>query len=448
MKTSGLKSILFIALAFILTIPLMSQKGVEDGSKYGHGEDSINCLMNLSLYSEFYKHNNYDDAIKSWRKVFAECPASSLNMYVHGVNMYKTFLSGGKNPELVDKYVDTIMIIYDQRMKYFDDEANVLGRKATDILRYRKDKIESIEEAYEYLGRSIELDPDGARDAILILFVNASISLNKTGIIEQDQAISDYFTTSEIIDNKLNKNPNNRRFLRAKETVDEFMLNEGILTCQALNDYYSPKFEENKEDEDFLNKMIDFYYTSGCDRSDMYVKASEQLYFIDPSHESAYKLARLLVAKENYDKAVRYYEEAVSGEADNETMAHYYYELAQVTRVLNNVCKAIEYAKEAIKNNSGYGEAYILLGDLYIESRTNLSDEFEQRTAFWAAADKYIKAKNSDATVADVANKRINDYASQYPDSETCFFRTLKEGDSYHVKGCINEYTTVRTRKQ
>ena len=27
------------------------------------------------------------------------------------------------------------------------------------------------------------------------------------------------------------------------------------------------------------------------------------------------------------------------------------------------------------------------------------------------------------------------------------FFRDLKDGDSYQVKGCINEYTTVRSRK-
>lgn len=446
MKTSVVRTIL-ITLAILLSVPAFSQKGVEDGSKYGHGQDSINCLMNLSLYSEFYKHNNYNDAIRSWRKVYNECPASSLNMYVHGIKMYKKFISGEKNPDVVQAYVDTILMIYDQRMEYFNDEANVLGRKATDILRYRKDDINSIEAAYADLKKSIELDPDDARDAILILFTNASISLHKAGIIEQDQAINDYFMASEVIDSQLDKNPNNRRFLRAKETVDEFMLDEGILTCEALNNYFGGKFEANKEDEEFLNKMIDFYYTSGCDRSDMYTKASEQLYAIDPSHESAYKLARLFVAKEDYEKATKYYQEAANGEADNETKANYYYELATVTRVLGKTCEAIEYAREAVKNNPELGKAYLLLGDLYVESRNNLGEDFEQRAAFWAAADKYIKAKNTDPAIADDANKRIADFSSQYPDSEACFFRTLKDGDSYHVKGCINEYTTVRARK-
>ncbi len=447
MKTLTIRSITIAAVAFMMLLPATAQTGASEGSKYGQGQDSINCLMNLSLYREFFKHNNYKDAIKSWRKVFNECPASSQNMYVDGVQMFKKFISGEKNPDVVEAYVDTILMIYDRRMEYFNDEANVLGRKASDLLRYRKDNIESIEEAYGYLAKSVELDPEGARDAIVLLYMNTSVSLHKTGRLSQDQTIKDYFIASEIIDNNLQKNPNDRRFQRVKENVDDFIMGEGILTCEALNQYYEPRFEENKDNEAFLNKMIDFYYNSGCDRSDMYVKASEQLYLIQPDHESAYKLARLLVAREEYDKASQYYLEAINGEGSPEQTGRYYYELGQITRVKGETCKAIEYAREAAKKDPDMGDAYILLGDLYIESRENLGDAFERRTAFWAAADKYIKAKNVDPTTADDADKRLNDYVSQFPDSEECFFRTLNDGDAYLVKGCINEYTTVRSRR-
>ena len=52
-----------------------------------------------------------------------------------------------------------------------------------------------------------------------------------------------------------------------------------------------------------------------------------------------------------------------------------------------------------------------------------------------------------DPSVAAEANKKLNDYAGQYPNNEEVFFRDLQDGDSYQVKGCINEYTTVRSRK-
>ncbi|MFC2090442.1 tetratricopeptide repeat protein [Bacteroidota bacterium] len=447
MKRVNFRSIVVLVFSMLVFAPAISQKGVEDGSKYGHGQDSINCLMNLSLYSEFYKHKNYNDAIGPWRRVFNECPAASEKMYVDGVSMYKQFLSGEKNPDVADAYVDTIMMIYDRRMEYFNDEGNVLGRKATDLLRARRNDIEAIEEAYGYLTKSIDHDPSAARDAIVILFVNSSITLYDADRLDQNQAIKDYFKVSELVDFQLGKNSTNRRWLNAKKSIDELMLKEGILTCEALNNYYEPKFEANQNDKEFLNKMVDFYYTSGCDRSDMYVRASEKLYEVEPSPESAYKLARLLVFKEDYDKAISYYQEAVTADVDPETKGQYFYELAQVVRINGDPCKSIDYAREAIKNDPNMGEAYILLGDLYIETRESLGEDFEVRTAFWAAADKYIKARNVDPEVSDVANKRLNDYANQYPDAEACFFRSLKEGDSYQVKGCINEYTTVRPRK-
>ncbi len=444
MKTVAIRSLLLTALAFLMLDPAFAQKGIEDGSKYGHGEDSINCLMNLSLYKEFYKHNNYRDAIGPWRKVFAECPASSQNLYVDGVKMYKSFISKEKNPEVISGLIDTIMLIYDRRMEYFDDEANVLGRKATDLLRYRKDDPNAIEEAYGYLKKSLSLDPEGARDAIIILLVNSSVTLNKTGNLDQDKSIEDYFQASDIIDGHLSSDPGNGRWQRAKKTVDDFMLESGILTCEALNKYYEPKFDANQNDEAFLNKIVDFYYASGCDRSDMYAKASEKLYEINPSAESAYKVARLFVVKEQYEKASKYYLEATEGDVDSKTKATYYYELALVTRVQEQICKAIEYSKEAVNLNPDYGDAYMLLGDLYIQSRTSMDDEFEQKTAFWAAVDKYIKAKNVDPALTSEANKKINDYTGMYPGREACFFRELEPGDSYLVKGCINEYTTVR----
>jgi hypothetical protein len=89
----------------------------------------------------------------------------------------------------------------------------------------------------------------------------------------------------------------------------------------------------------------------------------------------------------------------------------------------------------------------MVLGDAIIASRDNLGDDFEKRTAFWVAADKYTKAKSVDPSVAADANKKLNDYKSQYPNHEEVFFRDIKDGDSYQVKGCINEYTTVRSRK-
>ena len=47
-----------LGIATAIVMPAMAVKGVDDGSKFGTGEDSIRCLENLSLYTNYYKIKN------------------------------------------------------------------------------------------------------------------------------------------------------------------------------------------------------------------------------------------------------------------------------------------------------------------------------------------------------------------------------------------------------
>jgi tetratricopeptide (TPR) repeat protein len=451
MKTKALKTILLTALSLLFVLPAISQKGIEDGSKYGKGQDSINCIKNLSLYREFFKHSNYKDAIQPWRKVFGECPAASERMYVEGITMYRKFIESTSSEARKEQLIDTLLMIYDRRIQYFGGEGNVLGRKGIDILRYRRLAADgsvntaAVNDGYNDLKRSIELERNDPRDASLVTFISAAITLNQKGKLNDNQVIEDYFMVTEIVDELLDKSS---RWPRAKQTIDDNMIKSGLLTCDALNSYFEPQFEAKKNEEKFLADVIRFYSSAGCDRADLYVSASEQMYRISPGPESAHQLAILFISKSDFQKAATYLRMAVLGEnIDNNTRAEWFYELAIVSLANKDYCDAIAYSREAIAYKSDYGKAYITLGDAIIASRDNLGDDFEKRTAFWVAADKYAKAKAVDPGVADDANRKLNDYAVQYPNHEEVFFRDIKDGDSYQVKGCINEYTTVRSRK-
>jgi len=445
MKTRALKTILLTTMSLLFVLPAISQKGIEDGSKYGKGEDSINCIKNLSLYKEFFKHNNYKDAIGPWRKVFGECPASSERMYVEGITMYRKFIESSTVPERTEQMIDTMLLIYERRYTYFGGEGNIKGREGIDLLRYRRDDINAVSQAYDMLKKSIDMEKNKSRDAVLVTFISASITLNQKGKLNDNQAIEDYFMVTDIIDPLIAKSSSMER---AKATIDDNMIKSGLLTCEALNSYFQPQFEAKKNDSNFLRNVIRFYKASGCDRADLYVSASEQMYKIEPGPESAHQLGILLIEKNDFKKAATYLKMAVAGgNIENDTRAEWFYELAVVSRANKDYCEAISYAREAIAYKSDYGKAYITLGDAIIDSRDNLGDDFEQRTAFWVAADKYSKAKSVDPSVAEDANKKLNDYATQYPNNEEVFFRDMKDGDSYQVKGCINEYTTVRSRK-
>ena len=265
--------------------------------------DSVKCGMQLSSFREFFKYEIYEFAIGPWQYLFNDCPSYSEKMYVDGITMYRSILEETPEGPVREGLIDTLMLIYDRRMEYFGGEGNVLGRKGRELLTYRSDDMDQVQNAYGMLKKSIDLEGTNSRDVTILSFVSAGIGLNKAERIDNNQIIEDYLTVTRIMD-KLEQRSS--RWKRTSETVDELMLKEDMLSCKALDNYYSPKYEENKEDITFLEELIALYAISVCERSDTYVAASEHLYSIAPGPESAHNLARLFISRSNYPKAIDY----------------------------------------------------------------------------------------------------------------------------------------------
>ena len=443
------KYILLPILLGIIVIPIMAQKGVEDGSKYGHGEDSITCIKNLSLYREYIKSNAYDYANGPWRIVFNECPQSTMNIYIDGARMYNTYISAEKDPVQKALLMDTLKMIYDQRIKFYKQEGSVLGRKAYDILRhpeYRKDP-EMVEEAYGYLAKSIKIMKQKSSVPAIGMYMTSSITLFQAGKITDLQVIEDYATSSDILDYQLAQKTGDEDLLKVKNANDASFIASGAPSCASLINYFEPQFDERKGDLVYLKRVVDFMTKLECETEPFYAKATETLYTKEPSSTAAYGLAKLFLAKEQYDKAMSYYQEAIDLEEDPLRRADFYYQLAFIINIkLNDVVKARSYALEAIRLKPDWGDPYILIGDTYASSKDCFEDEFEKSTVYWVAVDKFAKAKAVDPSLAEKADDRINTYSKYFPNVETIFFYSLKEGDSYKVGCWINETTKVRSR--
>jgi len=436
-----------VVVLILFAMTARGQKGVEDGSKYGHGEDSLRCLKNLSLYREYVKYDDYDDGIIYWRKVFSECPASSHNMYIDGAKMYNHFIVNEKDPEKQDALIDTLMVIYDQRIKYFDYKGSVLGRKAIDLLRYRSNDINRIEEGYGYLKESVDLLKNKSSMPVVATFMTATYTLYQEGRLSDMTLIDNYSTATEIIDNALTNNPDDEDALKVKDHIDRNFIASGVSTCESLVHFFKPGFEENKDNILYLKRVVSFLGTLDCEQDMLYEQAAEALYKLEPNTQTALSLAKLFITKDQFVKAAGYYLEAIEKETDPEKKAEYYYQLGVITNSkLNNPRTAKQYALEALKYRPDWGEPYILIGDAYISGKDSFDDDLEQAAVYWAAVDKFIKAKTIDSTVTEKANERIETYSMYFPDIETTFFYSLEDGDSYTVGSWINETTTVRSR--
>jgi hypothetical protein len=398
----------------------------------------------ISVYREFYKQKLYYMAMDTWTVLFDKYPEASEKQYVDGVIMFRQFIEDAPEGQVRENKIDTLMLIYDRRMEYFDGEGNILGRKGNDLLRFRSADLDQAQAAYDMLKESLEMQGTRSRDAVMLNFISAGLILQRAERIDKVQVMDDYFMISGLLDQL---EGTSSRWDRARSAIDDMILKEDILTCVGLDLYFGPRFDTHREDRDLLEKMISYYESSGCNQSDFYLAASESLYNMDPDSESAHQLALLFIGREDLEKATFYLQMALfDDKLSGETRADWNYKLSIISLAREEHCEAIEFARESLANLDNYGKAYMVLGDAFIAARKQLGDDFQQRTAYWAAADKYAAAAKMYPSLAEESEEKLASCTAQFPNKEDIFFQDYRLGNSFRVGGCIQENTTIRSR--
>lgn len=447
MKTisKGILTTLFLTLTIGF---VFGQKGFEDGSKHGHGEDSVRCIMNLSLYREYVKQDNFELAKSSWAIVYSECPKASLYIYIDGIKIIENSIKNEQDATLKAELVDSMMRIYDKRIKYYGKKGYVLGNKGVDFIKYSENTAENMQKGYNWLKESIQLEKTNSGPAELVTYMQASKVLFSAGVINGGQVVSDYGTITDIIDQIIKKGgKGSANMEKAKPSIDQIFENSGAASCDDLVPFYAKKFKENPNDIDFLKKSTDLLRATKCNDSKLFFDMISKLNSVEPTAKLAYELAKLNFAKENLSEAARYHKQAIELDQDNIQKAKNYLELGDVTRRLGDFVQARNYALKSIELDPSSGYPYLLIGTMYASSENTCGEnEFDQKAVYWVAVDKMMKAKSIDAKLTEDVNKFIESYKARFPDNETIFFYGHTEGETYTVGCWINEKTTIRAR--
>ena len=162
--------------------------------------------------------------------------------------------------------------------------------------------------------------------------------------------------------------------------------------------------------------------------------------------------------KGDYEQAIAYYDQAIKlamVEDELEDVADYQYNAAFYC--FNNLKKypeARKYAQASIATlsglgqNKGQGRCYIIIGMCYAATRLYGNDAkgaILNKTVYWAAVDKFVKAKQVDPSVEAQASEFINSYSKYYPTKEERFDLPGEfSGNTYYVGGWIGESTAIR----
>ena len=450
----------FIAFFALASSAVMAQKGVEDGSRFGHGQDSIDCLNNISLYSENLKTKNYADAYTYWQKVFADAPVSRHSLYTDGVTILKNLIAGTKVLEERKAYADEMMKVYDQQLQYLDKlnqlrktpwtEYYVKGEKAHNYLTYYP-KMDN-NQAYDMLREVIETAGSKNQYYIIGDYMKVSLAKFKADETHRETFIQDYLTSAEHIaaiaekvQNMSNPNPKLiEAVAKIKDNVDGYFINSGAAECDQLEAIYAPKVEENKENLEYLRKVVAVMAMLDCTESETYYNASEYAHHIAPTAATAAGCAYRYLKRGDMAKSIEYFDQAIELDTVAESKAEYYYKAAVVLNSDRQLSKAKNYVSKAISLNGNKVVYHILLANIYAAAPQWNDEPLLDKCKYFVVLDRLNQAKRVDASVAEEANKMIAAYSTHTPAIQDLFMLGKKEGDKIHVGGLINETTTIR----
>ncbi|WP_294069503.1 tetratricopeptide repeat protein [Proteiniphilum sp. UBA1028] len=446
----------FMAVAMVVGVN--AQKAGYDPVKapFGHGEDSVNCRLNLSLMQTSAKAEAYESALKPWMAVYENCPASSKNIFIYGPRIFKALYEATTDEAKKKEYLDKTMEIYDTRIKYFgedDAKGSILAYKAYDYMELMGDKTDQTV-VYKWLGEAIgemkgNMNPLDAYSYYMVASLSQYLSDNS----KKDQYLKDYFAVVGYVDQAIanaksaNDQANVDYLGMVKDGIVKGFVSSGAGDCKTLTEYYADKVEPNKTNKQFLNEVINALGSVGCSETDLYFTAAEYLYHLEPSAGAAIGLANKSLRDKDYETALKYYEQAAELETDKSKASDYMMQLAGIFSNQRNFARARQAANDALQYNPNNGEAYILIAQLYASSANNIFSEPEKAgLVYLAAVDKLQKARAVDPSVAGKANSLINRYSAGFMDTETAFMMGIKAGESVFIPGWIGENTTVRLR--
>ena len=459
-----------IRTVFVLLYVLVASTGYaqrpQDDPKYGDTpEEREKTLAQISLFTEYVKQDNFKDAINSWRFVFTQHPGATKNTFTAGEKiMVNMMTKNQKNAAVFNAYFDTLMLVYDKRIEFFGEKGDVLGRKGVAVLKYQKSRFI---EAYQYLSESVKLEGVETSAATASTFMQTSVAMYKSGKHEASQVVEDFGMAMDVLEPAVEKaridgvkltgkqqEKAKRRFENLKialKNVELLFMTSGAATCEHLVNFYTPKFNEDPNNLAQLQKITKFLDNSGCEDTDLFAKAAEQQYKLEPSSRAAYALARMFMKKNDMAKSAEYYSQAFDLESkteapDEEFQAKVQYQLAAALFAQNKYAASRTACRKALEYQPNWGKPYIMIAKLYAASGSTCanSENLDAGAVYWAAYDKLAKAKSIDSEVADEANELMAKYKKYFPKKEEAFFHGITEGKSYTVGCWINETTTAR----
>ena len=444
MKT--LKFLLSTALLAVTSVAVAQDFSDPRYAKWGDTPEAREKNITASNYlKEEYKMKDYNRAAYYLQVVLKNCPEATMSTFQYGANIYKKKIAGAENDQQKKMFIDSLLWIYDLRLEYFGDHpkrgaAYILDRKAREVVTYMAEDRKAVRDAFK---AAVDAGQENTDPETLVAYFSNLCDDYKNDMVSPDEIIAEYDRLTPFF----GTDDENAEF---KQQFDAAFGLSGAASCENLEKMYRERLAAAGDDVALLEQAVGLMSRANCE-SEFYFEIAEKFYKVKPSAETAMFLAQAFQNKGDYDRSVKYLNEALATEKDPVEIEKLNVRIALVELVSNHISQAFAAAKKALEINKENGLAYFVMAQCHAISAAKCGG-FEGQAAFWAAYDTMNKAvsylEGQDAGYLEQAKQSLSAYSYRFPTKEECFMRDMTAGASYKVQcgTAAGIVTTVRPR--
>jgi len=435
-----MKKILIIqALLVTLSFAAIAQPG------WNWPEDRALAEEKNVLYTDAVKMGDFKGAIPALNWLISEAPDLNKSLYQNGSKIYDNLAKVEKDAAQKTIYIDSIMWMADQRMKYFGDSVNVMNRKVFKAYKYFIKDYDKSEWLLEMFDITYKISGNKVMDQNLLAYMNV-IKVNKLAKknLTDEEVIVRYVDISEVIDGKINKieekGGSTERLMKQKNAIDKILTEIVVIDCDFVHEKLGPKFKATPDDIKLVKRMFSFMLTGKCTDSDLFLDISKQLYKLEPDYGVAKLIGTKCLAAGDYSCASQYYNGALQHTDDGTKKAEIYIQIGKMEIKRNNKSAARINFRKALSANAANKEPWVLIGDLYYHSYEQckkMEDMVKDRLVFILAYDMYKRGGST---------SKMHNAKSQFPSKEEIFTNNYENGQSMSVSCWINESVRLQSR--
>jgi len=428
-------------MCLVFGISLINQLQAQNG--WNWPEDKKTAESKNALYTDALRVDNYRNAANHLSWLLQNAPDLNPSIYINGAKIYAGLSEQAKEPAKQAQFADSALLMYDLRIKYFNEEAEVLNRKAYEAYKYYRGEQNKYPELLEMFSKTFELNGNDVLGINTIAYMDVLRRAKLSGgTMTDEEILSKYDMIIGVLDHKIaDPNEKNKASLQDYKNKIDAMLSEVVtVDCAFIENNLGPKLKSNPDDLQTAKKIISFSLAGKCTDKPIFMEAARVVHEKEPNFAIAKVIAIRAKAESDYETAARYLEEALTLTEQNTEKAEIYMELADIANKRGQKSTARDYAYKAVSADPSKTEAYTFIGDLYFKSYEQCKggeNIVKDRAVFLAAYEMYRKGG---------ASSRMQTAKEQFPSAEEIFTYNMEVGQQVSVGCWINETVTIQKR--